>query len=173
MSENHDAVVKGTLHSSDGIGVVRLEGRFETSVDDLWSALTDPQRLARWYGNVDGDLFDGGEFTAKVFASGWDGRGSIDVCDPGRELQVTMWEEEQAKHVVMAELNADEDYAVLLIEVRGIALDVLFAYGAGWQVHTEDLGSYLTGSDYVDRPSRWNELEPIYRQMTIVPIEAT
>jgi uncharacterized protein YndB with AHSA1/START domain len=170
MSGNHDAVIKGTLHSNSSIGVVRLKCRFETDIDDLWSALTDPQRLARWYGNVDGDLRVGGEFAASVFASGWDGHGHIDVCDSQRKLEVTMWEEENKKHVVTAELTGNEDHANLALEVRGITLDVLFAYGVGWQLHIEDLGAHLAGRNYVDRPSRWDELEPTYRAMAVVPI---
>ena len=46
----------GTLRAADGKGIVRLEDRFQTDIGDLWSAVTDPQRLARWLGDVEGDL---------------------------------------------------------------------------------------------------------------------
>lgn len=46
----------GTLRAADGKGIVRLEDRFDTDMDDLWSALTDPRRLARWLGEVEGWL---------------------------------------------------------------------------------------------------------------------
>src|SRR6476620_548819 len=72
----------GTLRAADGTGVVRLEDRFDTDMDDLWSALTDPGRLARWLGEVEGDLRRGGEFRARFFASGWEGTGRVDVCEP-------------------------------------------------------------------------------------------
>ncbi|HEY7429854.1 MAG TPA: SRPBCC domain-containing protein, partial [Streptosporangiaceae bacterium] len=52
----------GSLRSAGGAGVVRMEDRFDTGIDDLWSALTDPARLARWHGEVAGDLRPGGEF---------------------------------------------------------------------------------------------------------------
>lgn len=42
--------ILGSLRSADGKGVVRMEDRFDTDIDDLWSALTDPSRLA-----ADGD----------------------------------------------------------------------------------------------------------------------
>lgn len=84
MTNDRGTAVEGTLHSVDGQGLVRMKCRYLTGIDDMWSALTDPRRLARWYGNVEGDLHVGGEFTAKVTASGWDGRGRIDVCDPPR-----------------------------------------------------------------------------------------
>ena len=38
--------ILGSLRSAGGIGVVRIEDRYDTDVDDLWSALTDPGRLA-------------------------------------------------------------------------------------------------------------------------------
>lgn len=64
----------GSLRSVDGTGVVRMEDRYETDIDDLWAALTDPHRLARWNAEVDGDLRLGGEFRAR-FTSSWDGPG--------------------------------------------------------------------------------------------------
>ena len=57
----------GSLRSEDGVGVVRMEDRFGTDIDDVWSALTDPSRLARWYGEVEGDLRVGGEYRARLF----------------------------------------------------------------------------------------------------------
>ena len=55
-----DTHVVGTLGSVDGAGVVRMEDHYDTGIDDLWSALTDPQRLARWIADVEGDLRVGG-----------------------------------------------------------------------------------------------------------------
>jgi hypothetical protein len=40
--------ILGSLRSADGKGIVRMQDRFDTDIDDLWSALTDPRRLARW-----------------------------------------------------------------------------------------------------------------------------
>ena len=63
--------ILGSLGSAEGKGIVRMEDRLDTDIDDVWSALTDPSRLARWYGEVEGDLRPGGEFRAHLFASGW------------------------------------------------------------------------------------------------------
>ena len=65
----------GTLRAADGKGIVRLEDRFDSDVDDLWSALTDPGRLARWLGEFEGDLRQGGEFRA--LTSPADGRAPV------------------------------------------------------------------------------------------------
>lgn len=71
--------ILGSLRSADSKGVVRIEDSFDTDIDDLWSALTDPCRLARWIGEVEGDLRLGGAFRAHFFTSGWEGtaRGSV------------------------------------------------------------------------------------------------
>ena len=41
-------------------GAVRIEDVFDTDIADLWSAITEPGRLARWIAAVDGDLRIGG-----------------------------------------------------------------------------------------------------------------
>ena len=81
--------VVGSLRAVNGKAVVRMEDDFGTDAEDLWSALTDPQRSARWVARVDGDLRLGGEFRAR-FTSGWEGPGRVDVCEPPRRLLVTM-----------------------------------------------------------------------------------
>ena len=73
--------VVGSLRAVDGKAVVRMEDDFGTDAEDLWSAVTDPQRLARWVAQVDGDLRLGGAFRA-TFTSGWEGPGRVDVCEP-------------------------------------------------------------------------------------------
>jgi hypothetical protein len=81
-----------------------------------------------------------------------------------------MWEIENAEHIVAAELIDDGDRTMLVLEVRGLPLDLVWAYGAGWQVHLEDLGTHLSGQKDLNLPTRWDELEPLYRGMTIVPL---
>src|SRR3954447_175247 len=80
--------ILGSVRSADGQGMVRMEGRFNTDIDDLWSAVTDPSRLARWLGEVEGDLRLGGEFRARFFASGWEGTGRVEACEPPERLLV-------------------------------------------------------------------------------------
>jgi Activator of Hsp90 ATPase homolog 1-like protein len=80
--------VLGSLRSADGKGIVRMEDHYDTDIDDLWSALTDPRRLARWLGEVEGDLRLGGEFRARFFASEWEGTGRVEACEPPRHLLV-------------------------------------------------------------------------------------
>jgi hypothetical protein len=48
-------------------------------------------------------------------------------------------------------------------------VDLLAAYGAGIQIHVEDLGAYLAGRERVDARARWEELEPAYRALAPGP----
>ena len=151
----------GSLRAVDGKAVVRMEDSFDTDIDDLWSALTDPQRLAAWIARVEGDLRLGGEFRAS-FTSGWEGPGRVDVCDPPRRLIVTMSQEQEDPTVIAAELTPDGDQTRLVVEERGLPLGEAAAHGAGWQAHIEDLAAHLAGRTHADWRTRWAELTPAY-----------
>lgn len=157
--------ILGSLRSADGKGVVRIEDRFDTDIDDLWSAFTDPRRLARWLGEVEGDLRLGGDFSARFFASGWEGNGQVQACEPPHRLLVrTTDAEEEEEHEIEVWLSRAGDATMLVLEERGMPVDQLAGYGAGIQIHVEDLAAYLAGRDRVPE-SRWNELLPAYRDL--------
>jgi uncharacterized protein YndB with AHSA1/START domain len=157
--------ILGSLRSADGKGIVRMEDRFDTDIDDLWSALTDPSRLARWLGEVEGDLRLGGEFRARYF-DGWEGTGRVEACEPPRRLLVvTKHHRQQDEMIVEATLTADGDQTILVWEERGMPLNLLAEYGAGVQVHLEDLAAYIAGRERGDGEARWNELMPAYRDL--------
>jgi uncharacterized protein YndB with AHSA1/START domain len=158
--------ILGSLRSADGKGIVRIEDRFDTDIDDLWSALTEPRRLARWMGEVAGDLHVGGEFRAHFFASGWEGTGRVEACEPPRRLLLLTMEPGQPdEHFIEATQTADGDQTILIWEERGMPLDQLAAYGAGIQVHAEDLAAYLAGGERCDAGARWGELMPAYQDL--------
>jgi len=165
-NETGQAHIIGTLAVADGKGVVRVEDRFDTNVDDLWSALTQPSRLARWLGEVSGDLRLGGDFRAHFFASDWEGTGRVDACDAPHRLLLTTTSADDGgeTHTIEAALAAEGDQTVLIIEERGMPIEHLAGYGAGIQIHVEDLGAFLNGRDKVP-DSRWQELMPEYRQL--------
>jgi len=59
---------------------------YDTDAADLWNALTDQQRLPRWFAKIDGDLKLGGRFHVENNASG-----TITACEPNRHVAGT-WE---------------------------------------------------------------------------------
>jgi len=163
--------ILGSLRSVDGTGVVRLEDRFDTDVDDLWSALTEPDRLARWLGEVEGDLRVGGDFRARYFASGWEGTGHVDVCEPPRRLLISTKSTDEPDGVIEVTLTADGDQTVLVIEDRGVPVDQIAAYGAGDQIHVEDLAAYLAGGERCDARARWQELHAAYQHVVVNDVQ--
>ena len=154
--------ILGSLRSADGKGVVRMEDRFDTDIGDLWSALTDPGRLARWIGEVGGDLRLGGEYRFHFFASGAEGTGRVEECEPPRRLLLAHGIDHESPKVIEATLTADGDQTVLVVEERGMPVELLAAYGAGIQVHVEHLAAHIAGRELSDSDARWTELEPAY-----------
>jgi len=58
---------------------------YPTTIEDLWKACTDADRLSRWYTRVSGDLRIGGRFEQVNM-----GTGTIEVCEPPRLLRVSL-----------------------------------------------------------------------------------
>ncbi len=163
-----DSRIAVGLRTCDGTGVARIEDRLDTDIDDLWSAFVDPDRLNRWLGDVQGDLRPGGEFRAHFWASDWEGSGRIAACEPPHHLLVIIQDTGSSdEHCIEAWLQPDGEHTMLVVEERGMPLDLLAAYGAGIQIHVEDLGAYLAGGQRCNARSRWQELIPSFRELAV------
>ena len=156
--------INGTMRAENGKGTVRMESVYDTDVADLWSALTDPTRLALWIAEIAGDLRPGGQFHAR-FTSGWVGPGRVDVCETNRHLVATMSPGSANETVIEATLTDEYGKSRLVIEERGLPLEELAVHGAGWQAHVEDLASHLAGGEPRSWVDRWTELTPRYREL--------
>jgi uncharacterized protein YndB with AHSA1/START domain len=169
--------VLGALRSADGAGVVRIEDRYDTDIDDLWSAVTRPERLARWWGRVEGDLRPGGEIRLFLESAGLESTGRVETCEPPRRLRVTSRETDESwagsspdapppfDSVTEVTLTPAGDQTVLVIEVSGLPLNKIAAYGAGWQIHAENLAAYVGGRERGAEEARWAELVPPYQEL--------
>jgi uncharacterized protein YndB with AHSA1/START domain len=148
-----------------------MEDRVDTAIDVVWAALTDPGRLADWLGEVAGELRLGGEFRAHFFASGWQGTGRVEACDPPRRLRVLTRDADEPDapfhHVIEITLAAHGEATEIVWEERGMPEELLSAYGAGIQVHVEDLASYLAGGERCDANARFGELHPAYQALPV------
>jgi hypothetical protein len=69
------------------------------------------------------------------------------------------------EHAVEATLTADGGHTILALEERGMPVDLLAAYGAGIQVHIEDLAAHIAGRERCDAEARWEELHPAYEAL--------
>jgi uncharacterized protein YndB with AHSA1/START domain len=156
--------ILGSLRSADGKGVVRIEDRYDAGIDDLWRALTDPRRLARWYGQIEGDLRPGGEFHGRL--EYWEGTGRVEVCEPPRRLLVTTrGVDEPYDEAIEVTLTADGDQTIVVIETQGMPLDLVGAYGVGYQIHAENLAAHVAGRGRVDSKARWDDLTLPYQDL--------
>jgi uncharacterized protein YndB with AHSA1/START domain len=171
--------VIGTMRSlNKTLGVVRVEDVYDTDIEDLWEACTNPERLARWIAKVSGDLRVGGSIHA-VFTSTWTGPARIDACEKPHHLLLTTEPGTSDEAQIEAWLTEVGSRARLVVEERGLPLERLYFHGAGWQAHLEDLGRSLRGAhaagsepwtEQSPEPgwrSRWTELTPTYEQMVI------
>lgn len=146
MNDLIDALdaVRRRVHSGErGDAVaVRLERRYPAGAADVWDALTDPERLARWFLPVSGDLRPGGRFRTEGNADG-----EILACDAPARLVLT-WGAPDS--VVTLDLTPDGGDTVLVLEHAVPATFVPDAGGAlyvgpGWDGALLGLGLFLAG----------------------------
>lgn len=158
----------GTLRRIDETtGAVRVEDVYHTDIEDLWDACTNPERLARWIATVPGDLQQGKEFDAS-FTSGFEGRCRIEVCEQPHRLLVTTWDRETGDASTMeARLEGSAGGTRLVIEESGVPVEQLAGYGAGWQVHAEDLAGHVAGEERDEDPARWRDMAAHYRSVDV------
>lgn len=102
---------------------------YDTAVEDLWEAITTPERLERWFTSVQGDLKLGGRYQLKGNASG-----TITRCERPRALELT-WEIMGGTSWVNVQLEAVGENARLTIEhiahKAGIGEEHLNRFGPG------------------------------------------
>ena len=113
---------------------------YDTAVEDLWEALTTPERLARWFMPVEGDLKLGGRYQLKGNAAG-----TITRCEPPEALELT-WEIMGGTSWVNVSLARDGKKARLTLEhiahKDGIGEEHLKQFGPGAVGMGWDLGLY-------------------------------
>lgn len=132
--------------------VVTLSRRYAATPAELWDALTDPERLARWFLPVEGDLRLGGRYAFTGNAGG-----VIRECEPQRRVLVT-WEmgatgpQDTSLVEVLLEDTTDADGGtVLTLNHRAQTPPEMWdqfgpgAVGVGWDGALLGLSLHLTG----------------------------
>jgi uncharacterized protein YndB with AHSA1/START domain len=82
---------------SGEIVAVTLQRHYPAEVADVWQAITDPDRVRRWFLPLSGDLREGGDFQLEGHAGG-----DILSCEPPRHLVVTFGGESSIVDVVLS-----------------------------------------------------------------------
>ena len=148
---NTGRVVRNLERDGQPAKAVVLSQVYDTDLADLWDAVTRPERLRRWFGNVSGDLQRGGRFQIEGNASG-----TIVECRP-QELIVVTWEFGTTKSQVTARLSSEGEGARLEVE-HLLPVDPHWdqygpgAVGTGWDLWITGLARHLTAPDFVLSP---------------------
>jgi uncharacterized protein YndB with AHSA1/START domain len=144
----HREVGRQSVESGEVVGVL-LRRQYSAPVEDVWDALTDPDRIKRWFMPVSGDLREGGDFQLEGNAGG-----RILRCERPRLLRVTFGGETSVVELRLAPEGAGttalELEHTVPIELAGSGAGALYV-GPGWDGALMALGLFLAG-EIVDDP---------------------
>ena len=119
---------------------------YDTTVEDLWNALTDPERIPRWFAPVSGELRLGGRYQVQGNAGG-----TILRCEAPRLFDIS-WEFGGGVGWVTVTLEPDGDGTRLTLEHASPAEYCEGdhwkqfgpgAVGVGWDLSSLGLGLHL------------------------------
>lgn len=128
------------------VKVVVATRTYATSVEDLWEALTDQERIKRWFAPVSGELKLGGRYQVEGNAGG-----TILRCEPPRIFDIS-WEFAGSVSWVTVALDPDGGGARLTLEhampVEHLDSDHWKTYGpgavgVGWELGILGLGLHI------------------------------
>ena len=131
---------------------VSLRRAYPADIEDVWDALTDPERIVRWFLPVSGDLRLGGHYQLEGNAGG-----EIRVCEPPRRLQVT-WIFGDApgpedSSIVEVRLQPTDDGTLLELEHVAVVPPEFWdqfgpgSVGVGWDLSLIGLAMHLAGEE--------------------------
>ena len=124
---------------------------YDTTITDVWDAITSAERIPRWFLPISGDLRLGGRYQLHGNASG-----QVIGCEPPRSLAVT-WEFGGQVSWVRVRLTELSDGGTRLqLEHIAHVPDEFWnqygpgAVGVGWDLALMGLGRHLSTGDAVD-----------------------
>jgi uncharacterized protein YndB with AHSA1/START domain len=136
---------------------VLLRRSYDSAAQDVWDAVTDPDRIKRWLMPISGDLRVGGSFQLEGNAGG-----EILACEPPRLLRVTFGD---PNSIVELRLTAQADGDTVLelehtvpIEIAQSGAGALWV-GPGWDGALLGLGLFLRGEAVGDPVAAANSPE--------------
>ena len=127
----------------------------------MWSALTDPERLADWMGVARVEPHVGGRFEL-MLGGPHPMTGRIRVWEPPHVLEVTWRNTHAPDSIVRYELTREGDGARLIFTHRGIPYANSALMLPGWHAFFERLGSLLDGAAPPQAKPSWREMQAIY-----------
>jgi uncharacterized protein YndB with AHSA1/START domain len=152
-----------TVVRTGGTVSARFEREYATDVDDAWSVLTEPDRVARWLASVTIDSAGAGGGFRLAFGDG-EARFAIDECDPPRTLAVR-WLHGDGDSAVRVDLAATGERSTrLTLQHSRLEPRTATGYAAGWHVYLDALRAHVEGGTAPDWDVDWPRLESVYRE---------
>ena len=148
---------------ADGSRILVFQRRFSYPIGDVWSAVTDSDRLARWLGSYQGAGTVGGSvtltMTAEEDADGQPSTVHIIECEPPRRLVIDLPETETRTWRIALTLTEDAGITILLFE-QIVPPDMDIAeVGPGWHWYLDRLAAALANLPMPD----WAHYYPALR----------
>jgi uncharacterized protein YndB with AHSA1/START domain len=156
----------GELRRDRSGRAVRFERRYATDIADLWAACTEPDRLARWFADVTGELVVGGQAFIG-FRDGDHTETTIRRCEPPHVLELDWAFGEEAVSVLTVELTATDDGTLLVLDHRALPTSSATGYSAGWHAYLDLLDACLADRETSTWQQRFNELIDDYRNAPV------
>jgi len=151
----HRSVATDT--AAETVSVV-LSRTYRAHADDVWDALTNPERIPRWFYPISGDLRVGGSFQLEGNAGG-----EILRCDPPTALEVTFGGPQSVVRVLLAESDGATTLELthsVPLAMAGSGAGALFV-GPGWDGALLGLDMHVRGAAIGDPLAMANSPEVV------------
>ena len=128
-----------------------ISRRYDTGVEDLWDACTNPERIPRWFLPVSGDLRVGGRYQLEGNAGG-----TIERCDPPHGFAATWeyggdvsWIEVRLRPEAEGSTRFELEHVAHVADERWAEFGP-GATGVGWDLGLMGLGLHLASGESVN-----------------------
>jgi uncharacterized protein YndB with AHSA1/START domain len=162
----------GILRADEERRAVRFERRYDFAPSEVWSAISDPERVARWLARVEEWEPEVGGRIVLEFGDEPEGRTELRIreLEPGRVLELDWHYPGEDRSVVRFEVVPLDGGTVLVLDHRSLAAAAAPGYGSGWHAHLDALEALLAGRDEADDVwwERFTERRPAYEGIGIV-----
>jgi len=131
--------------------VITVSQTYQGTLDDVWDACTNPERIPRWFMPISGDLRVGGRYQLERNAGG-----TIERCDPPNSFGAT-WEFGGQRSWIEVRLAERPDGRIQFdLEHVAHVADEMWeqfgpgAVGVGWDLSLLGLALHVSGGERMD-----------------------
>lgn len=167
--EHINAIHRQVQVTGEDVRVV-LRRSYQAEMEEVWDALTDPERIRRWFMPITGELKPGGSFQLEGNAGG-----EILECEPPQRFKLTFGGPTSLVEITLSagpddttELQMDHSVPAAMAGGAGGALYV----GPGWDGGLMGLALYLEGQIAEDQDPREMANSPEVAEFTKESVRA-